>query len=1133
MTVNVELLGLSILCDLGSFYRGHKMAQYTEGNITYTVSLEMKELLENSRKIMQEMKELNNSGSKASKGLEKLESSAQSAGNSLGKLTNIAKAVSAALVSSTVIAYAQSWNELEDRIQNTGATASQTKDILDQLLATSDRNGRKIEETSELYIRLSNSMKELGYSTQGTLSYIGSMSDLFTINKTSAIGTESAINALTKAQMKGKLAGVDAMTVFSNMPSVLGTLTNYLKKNAKSTADAEKITEQYVRQMASEGKLSIETFTTALIESNSELNALADNMRNTVTDGLNRVTNNLKKYFGELNNSTGATKLLVDSLIVMSQHVDVLMTGVGALAAIYAGKYITSLANATKESAEKVIENIRLATSERNLAKEELRTLEIEGKALTARRNQLLALKSVTTSKFQLAAIEKQLNNIEKERTLLVDKETAAQTRLASATKLSTLAANGLRSAMNLLGGPAGILLLTAGALVTWSSKAAEAKQKALELTDEVSALAEKYKGLSKVQREAFADDLKKQIFEQNKAIEGQVEELDKINKKLELTRSGRATYGRGNNRQEKIADLEKRREEIKKTIAVMQEGFNKVVDLLDEVIVKNHEMANSTDKMTKSTNNLSESLNKATQSKIDEKIKSLSTELEISEMKLNGAKKAAYIYENALSELGAESDNYKVALKGLILGTAEWADMSEEVRKVLEPLLNALGKAFDVNEKLNASKKKGTSTTKSYAEEVKELSDKLEVAKLEAKGMTVEAELLAITQKMGSKVTAEQTARLKELIEKTQAYKELGALKSPIDVEEDSFKKSKDSLDKLKKLGEIKTQEEYNTKLEQLEQQHQINMAKIKSETVVSKVDDAVAQVDPVQALKNENDKKLALIQEFEKQKWITEENALALREASNYQYEQNRINAQWEIWRNQNAANDLLASSLDGFASSATSTISGLLSGTMNATDAMQNFANVILNEAIGSLVQMGMQYIKNSITAQTASAATTTAQVAEAATLTAAYIPAAIQASIATQGAAATIGSASYITAMGAMNAAAIAGSIGARKNGGPVDANSMYRVGENNKPEILMQGGKQYLIPGENGRVLSNRQITSGSGGGSVINMTFNTPVDIGDNSLSEQDGQQLAKNLEQAIRAQIQKEQRPGGILNRR
>ena len=339
------------------------MPTYVSPDREFTIycNAELNDLLEATDKARMELKKINKSATDASKGVDKLESSAKSAGNSLGKLTTIAKAVSAALVSNTVIAYAQSWNELEDRIQNTGATASQTKDILDQLLATSDRNGRTIEESSELYIRLSNSMSELGYSTQSTLSYISSMSDLFTINKTSAIGTESAINALTKAQMKGKLAGVEAMTVFSNMPSVLSTLTNYLKKNAKSTKDAEKITEQYVRQMATDGKLSIQTFTDALIDSNTELDALADNMRNTVQDGINRVTNNLKKYLGELNNSTGATKLLVDSLILMSEHVNILMTGVGALAAIYAGKYITSLASATKQSAEKTVADIKLA----------------------------------------------------------------------------------------------------------------------------------------------------------------------------------------------------------------------------------------------------------------------------------------------------------------------------------------------------------------------------------------------------------------------------------------------------------------------------------------------------------------------------------------------------------------------------------------------------------------------------------------------------------------------------------------------------------------------------------------------------------------------------------------------------
>lgn len=1089
------------------------MAEHTDGNITYTVSLEVQQLLDESKKVIQELKNLNTGGITASRGINQLDASVKSTGGSLGKFTSIAKAVSAALISNTVFAYAQSWNELEDRIQNTGATASQTKDILDQLLATSDRNGRTIEESSELYIRLSNSMGELGYSTQSTLSYIDTLSNLLTINKTSSLGAESAINALTKAQMKGKLAGLEAMSVFNAMPSILKTLGKQLNK-----------TETEVRKMATDGKLSMSQFTEAMIAAQEETAALADNMRNTVQDGINRVTNNLKKYLGELNNSTGATKLLVDSLILMSQHVDILMTGVGALAAVYAGKYITSLASATKQSVEKTIADMRQAQAEKLAAQAALQQAQAELANVRAAQQSLSAQLKLAQTEKTRNAIRAQLKANTLALTAATNAETAAQGRLNTAIKATSFAANGLRAAMAMLGGPAGIILLTAGALMTWSSKASEAKQKALELTDEIAALAEKYKGLSKVQKEAFEVELKEKILAQNEAIENQAKKITNLKNKIKVG------YGKGKNEQERIANLNKQIKAEEQLMAVMVEGFNKAVDFWDEVKVKNLEAANATDNTTQKTKSLDDALKSVGENKIDDKVKSLSTQLEIAEMKMEGSKKAAYIYENALNELGDAGEEYKTTLRGLITGTIEWSKVSENVRKILEPLFTALGKTFDANERLSASNKKGRGATKSYADGVKELKDRLEVAKLEAKGLTVEAELLAITQKMGSKVTAQQTAELKKLIEASQAYKALGALKSPIEAEEDSFKQSKKSLDVLRKEGEIKTQEEYNAKLEQLERQHQINMAKIKSDAVVSDIDNAVAQVDPVLALENEHKRKLALIQEFETQKWMSEQNAIALREAANHQFEQNRINAQWEIWRNQSDANEFLASSLEGLASSATSTISGLMSGTMTATQAMQNFANVILNEAIGSLVQMGMQYVKNSIVAQSASAATTATQITEAAALAAAYQPAAMYASIATQGAAATVGSSSYITALGTMKAASIAG---ARKNGGSVLANNAYRVGEGGKPEILMQGGKQYLIPGENGRVLSNRQITSGKNGSS-INLTINMPVNVGDSGgISEQDGQQLAKNLEQVIRAQIMQEQRPGGLLNRR
>ena len=220
----------------------------------------------------------------------------------------------------------------------------------------------------------------------------------------------------------------------------------------------------------------------------------------------------------------------------------------------------------------------------------------------------------------------------------------------------------------------------------------------------------------------------------------------------------------------------------------------------------------------------------------------------------------------------------------------------------------------------------------------------------------------------------------------------------------------------------------------------------------------------------------------------------AEAARAAIEQQYREQRNAAMWEEWAKQNAATQATAAAFDSLAGNASNALTGIITQSMSAEDALRSIGSNALNSLINSFVQMGVEWAKSAImgatTQQAAITATTAAQVAgittqtaastaAAATTTAAWTPAALMSSIASWGAAVAIG-------VGAM--AGVMALAGKRKNGGPVSAGGMYQVGEGGMPEIYQAStGKQYMIPGDNGRVISNKEMTAGGGGGVVINI----------------------------------------------
>ncbi len=420
-------------------------------------------------------------------------------------------------------------------------------------------------------------------------------------------------------------------------------------------------------------------------------------------------------------------------------------------------------------------------------------------------------------------------------------------------------------------------------------------------------------------------------------------------------------------------------------------------------------------------------------------------------------------------------------------------ADAGVTDPKRIKALQDEYAETYRVTEARKESDKAGkqsASTAESIAQKLENLRQQSELAADSTQELSREQAILRAQQSLGKSATQAQIQEAGKYA--AAAWDAAAAAKGvtealnaiPEQAENKSYAESMQNLKAALNAGKIDLQE-YNAATEQMEQQHQANLAKIRSQQVVNPTQQALAEVDPVQQLANQHAQELALIQQFEQQGVLAHENALALKNAADRQYEQQRIAAQWEILSQQSLGYNMLTSAVDAFSGNASNAITGLLTGTMSAQEAMRSLGNTILNSVINSIVQVGVEALKNYILGQTLGAASVATSVGLAATTASAWAPAAAMASLASFGANAGPAAAGISSTVGLANGLALAG---ARYNGGPVSAGGLYQVGEKGKPEIYQAStGKQYMIPGDNGKVISNKDMQSGGGVSVQVNV----------------------------------------------
>ena len=689
----------------------------------------------------------------------------------------------------------------------------------------------------------------------------------------------------------------------------------------------------------------------------------------------------------------------------------------------------------------------------------------------------------------------------------------ASQGRVAASSLSLGGALKALNAAMMPLGGAIGVIAIVAAGWYLYAQKQAEARKESIAFADTLPDVIRKLKEMNLAQAQGVRADTVTSIKNQKDEIADLQSHIADLNKQYNDRIAYAKQMGGGdeeNNGHLRIAnelanDLAKANRDLDsktRTLANFQDALRLINIQVNQGIVDQMKAARDNAIAVKEAEKNASFLGQ-THSFLAEKLGLSTTALQkfnSESLKINwGGSDGEKLIKQAerrlaLSKLEGEARarlqaTYDAQDAGTTdpLAIKRLQDMYAETERVTQ------GRKDQKKEDKSAAAegKKLENQQESIAQKLANLKQQSELAADSTKELSREQSILTAQQSLGSAATQTDIALAGQYAaakwDTANAIRAQAAAEKLLPETKENATYKQDVADLQTALSAKKiSQEQFNATSEQLEQQHQAALAQIRANQAVTPQQEAAGTVDPVQQLANENAKKLALIQQFEANKTITEQQGIALRNAANTEYEKARIDAAWNIWSNQSQTNQLLGGAIDSLAGGASNAITGLINGTQSLQESLANIGTTILNSVVSGLVEMGLQYVKNMIVGQAAATAALAATTAQATAAAAAWAPAALSASIATLGSATTVGTTAYTTALAASKGLAIAG---ARKNGGPVSAGSMYQVGEGGDPEIYQaSSGKQYMIPGDNGRVISNRDM-GGGGGGQVIHQTI--------------------------------------------
>lgn len=1021
------------------------------GSIYYDIEMDVQGLLVAQQRVNQRLDLME-------RGFDSTTRAVNNTERSMSSLSGVAVALAAALSVKQVSEYADAWATVNNKLANSLRPNEQLADVTERVFNITQQTRSSLDATASLYARLERATRQYGTSADDLAKLTTIINQGFVVSGATAQEAENAIIQLSQGLASGALRGEEFNSVNEQGNRLIVAL-----------ADSMGVSIGEMRNMAAQGKLTTDVVVNGLLSQGAVIGKEFANTTTTISQALQVAGNNVTKFFGENSTVKTGAAIFNDAVVTASENIGVLSAALTAAAAIMGSRYVGALtmsaasqiqsalaaqrqATANAQAAQSALIAAtsvkRKAVADKEAALSSLALAQAEYNVAKGSAAEMLALDALVAAKSRASAASLSLAQAE-------TAQAAASARAAAAASAASVGIGLARGALSLIGGPGGAAMLAASAIFYFWQKAQQAREEALRFADSLDKVNASMKAMNNTQLRGTIADANESIRAQKDEISDLQAEVDSLSSRYRnFTPEAQAvaeSLGQGAdfarqqaevsdqlakksrdlaNAQDKLAQTQETAAEANRTLT---NNMLTSMGVHDGLIQKGWSLEQVQIAVAKAFGNTADEINRANQAGQNFNPKAL----QVSPPTADGDKVILNLEEQ--NELLKIQDERQRAVTKVRMQAAKVTDNPNQISKAGDlagenyDLQKAEEARQEAQRKGEQQDKRSASAAESVSQKLEQLRQKAMLAADSSQELSREQSILSAQQSLGKGATQEQIALAGKYA--AQAYDVAAAIKA-------QQKAEKEKQD---------TESAYA----------QVRQA---ASPVVAVDDQFQKQMSSLNAYATLYPQKIAEVE--------------ATRAQIEEQYRQKRQEAMWQELSQQSLGYNMLTSAVDAFSGNASNAITGLLTGTMSAQEAMRSLGNTILNSVINSIVQVGVEALKNYILGQTLGAASVATSVGLAATTASAWAPAAAMASLASFGANAGPAAAGISSTVGLASGLALAG---ARYNGGPVSAGGLYQVGEKGKPEIYQAStGKQYMIPGDNGKVISNKDMQGGGG-----------------------------------------------------